>query len=87
MIRSTNAAVLELLRPAGPQYSASSRKSRRILRSRPVMMLSSTLMPLKSATFWKVRAMPERGHVVRPQSRAVAAREEDAALAAAGRSR
>ena len=27
-------------------------------RLRPVMMLSSTLMPLNSARFWKVRAMP-----------------------------
>ena len=44
------------------------------------MMLSSTLMPLNSATFWKVRAMPERGHVVGPEARAVAALEADAAL-------
>ena len=29
-----------------------------IFRLRPVMMLSSTLMPLNSAMFWKVRAMP-----------------------------
>ena len=29
-----------------------------IFRLRPVMMLSSTLMPLKRAMFWKVRAMP-----------------------------
>ena len=27
---------------------------------RPVMMLSRTLMPSKSAMFWKVRAMPRR---------------------------
>ena len=27
-------------------------------RLRPVMMLSSTLMPLNRARFWKVRAMP-----------------------------
>ena len=29
-----------------------------ILRLRPVMMLSSTLMPLNSAMFWNVRAIP-----------------------------
>ena len=29
-----------------------------IFSRRPVMMLSSTLMPLKRATFWKVRAIP-----------------------------
>jgi len=31
---------------------------RRIFKVRPVMMLSSVDMPLNSATFWKVRAMP-----------------------------
>ena len=44
------------------------------------MMLSSTLMPRKRATFWKVRAMPERGHVGGAEVRAVPALEEDAAL-------
>ena len=29
-----------------------------IFRLRPVMMLSSTLMPLNSARFWNVRATP-----------------------------
>ena len=29
------------------------------------MMLSSTLMPLNSAMFWKVRAMPTAAAVVR----------------------
>ena len=29
------------------------------------MMLSSTLMPLNSAMFWKVRAMPVRRGLVR----------------------
>ena len=28
---------------------------------RPIFMLSSTVMPLNSAMFWKVRAMPQRG--------------------------
>ncbi len=28
-------------------------------RLRPVMMLSITLMPLKRARFWKVRAIPD----------------------------
>ncbi len=45
-------------RCAGPHHSACSRKLLRILRLRPVMTLSSTDMPLNSAMFWKVRAMP-----------------------------
>ena len=35
-------------------------KPRCIFSVRPAMMLSSALMPLNSATFWKVRAMPPR---------------------------
>ena len=45
---------------AKPQYSASVRKLLFILSERPVMMLSSVLMPLNSAMFWNVRAKPSR---------------------------
>ena len=60
-------AVLDLLaqRRARAQ-SICQKKPRCIFSVRPVMMLSSALMPLNSATFWKVRAMPPRGRVVRP---------------------
>src|SRR3990172_3808292 len=43
---------------AGPIQIACWRKLVRIFRLRPVMMLSRTVMPLNSAMFWKVRAMP-----------------------------
>ncbi len=43
-----------------PTWIASSRKLPRIRVLRPVMMLSSTLMPLNSAMFWNVRAIPSR---------------------------
>jgi hypothetical protein len=59
MIRSTAARCSSSWRLAGPQYTAvEERKFPRILRRVHVMMLSSTLMPLNRATFWKVRAMP-----------------------------
>ena len=45
---------------AGPWRSSCQKKPRRIFSARPVMMLSSVVMPLNSATFWKVRAMPPR---------------------------
>jgi hypothetical protein len=43
---------------AGPNQTACCRKLQRIFRLRPVITLSSTVMPLNSAMFWKVRAMP-----------------------------
>ena len=58
---------------AGPWRSACQKRPRYIFRLRPVMMLSSVVMPLNSATFWKVRAMPWRGRLVRPHARAGAA--------------
>ena len=42
----------------GLMRSACSSRLLFMRRLRPVMMLSSTLMPLNSARFWKVRAMP-----------------------------
>ena len=48
-----------------PRWSASSRKLPRISVLRPVMMLSSTLMPLNSAMFWNVRAMPSARRAMR----------------------
>ena len=50
--------MLDLLGGAGPTRSGCQNKPRRIFSVRPVMMLSSALMPLNSAMFWKVRAMP-----------------------------
>ena len=58
MIRSTASRCASSCRRAGPHQSASSRKLPCILSKRPVMMLSSTVMPLKSATFWNVLATP-----------------------------
>jgi hypothetical protein len=52
-------AVGDFFAPRRPQYRACMRKLDFILRLRPVMMLSSTVMPLNSAMFWKVRAMPD----------------------------
>ena len=53
----------------GPAGSRQATKLLRILRLRPAMTLSSVLMPLNSATFWKVRAMPScaatRGCILR----------------------
>src|SRR3990167_5977130 len=45
-------------RSAGPMRSACMNRLLLILRLRPDMMLSITLMPLNSARFWKVRATP-----------------------------
>src|SRR3989344_3911323 len=45
-------------RSAGPMRSACISRLLLILRLRPVMMLSITLMPLNSARFWNVRATP-----------------------------
>ena len=60
MIFSTCSRLAISSRWVRPQYSACWMKLERIFRLRPVMMLSSTLMPLNSAMFWKVRAMPWR---------------------------
>ena len=43
---------------AGPWRRACQKRLRFMRRLRPVMMLSSVVMPLNSATFWNVRAMP-----------------------------
>eukprot|EP01022_Parablepharisma_sp_SALTPOND_P036534 TRINITY_DN997_c0_g4_i1.p1 TRINITY_DN997_c0_g4~~TRINITY_DN997_c0_g4_i1.p1 ORF type:complete len:1552 (+),score=442.93 TRINITY_DN997_c0_g4_i1:2334-6989(+) len=45
---------------AAPHHKAFDSRPERILVLRPVMMLSSTVMPLNRAIFWKVRAMPWR---------------------------
>ena len=63
-------AVRELLAPRRPEPERLLEEVAFILRLRPVMMLSSTVMPLNSAMFWKVRAMPCR----RPRAGASAAR-------------
>ncbi|MCY1223531.1 hypothetical protein D9M72_356600 [compost metagenome] len=49
---------------AGPHHSAWAKSPVRNCVLRPVMMLSSTVMPLNSAMFWKVRAMPWRAAAV-----------------------
>jgi hypothetical protein len=52
-------AVLDLLRVAQGRCARLACKMLLFMRRlRPVMMLSSTLMPLNRARFWKVRAMP-----------------------------
>ena len=58
MMRSTKARCAPSSRSAAPQRIACWKMLVFIFRLRPLMMLSSTLMPLKSARFWKVRAMP-----------------------------
>ena len=45
---------------AGPCHSICQNRPRFIITERPAMMLSSVDMPLNSATFWKVRAIPWR---------------------------
>ncbi len=45
---------------AGPWRSSCQKKLLCIFSERPAMMLSSVDMPLNSATFWNVRAMPPR---------------------------
>ena len=58
MIRSTTTRCAVSSRSAAPQRIACWKMLVVIFRLRPVMMLSSTLMPLKRARFWKVRATP-----------------------------
>ena len=59
MMRLDELAVLGFFfRSAAPQRSACWNRLVFMRRLRPVMMLSITLMPLNSARFWKVRAMP-----------------------------
>ena len=58
MMRSTASRWRISSHLAGPKWMACANSPRRILRVRPVMMLSSVDMPLNSATFWNVRAMP-----------------------------
>ena len=58
MMCSTNSRCRISSRSAGPMRSACSSRLLLMRRLRPVMMLSSTLMPLNSARFWKVRATP-----------------------------
>ena len=59
MMRSTTLARCAVSsRSAAPQRIACWKMLVFIFRLRPVMMLSSTLMPLKSARFWNVRARP-----------------------------
>ena len=89
MISSTLRAVARSprARAAADAQIACSRKLAFIFRLRPVMMLSSTLMPLNSAMFWKVRAMPHRGRLVRVHVVADLAAEGDRALLRRGRRR
>ena len=58
MIRSTTWRCAISSAIAGPTRSIWARMPRFIFSVRPVMMLSSVDMPLNSATFWNVRAMP-----------------------------
>jgi len=62
MMRSTASRCCSSSRSAGPQpkglRKACASSPLFILRLRPVMMLSRTLIPLKRARFWKVRATP-----------------------------
>src|SRR5204862_154647 len=58
MMRSTTSRCAISSRSAAPNRIACCSRPAFIFRLRPVMMLSSTLIPLKSARFWNVRAMP-----------------------------
>ena len=58
MISSTRFLCAISSRRAGPTRSACSSRFDFIIRLRPARMFSSTVMPLKSARLWKVRAMP-----------------------------
>ena len=60
MIFSTFSRCQVSSRSALPHHSACSSKVDFIIVRRPVMMLSSTLIPSNSAMFWKVRASPSR---------------------------
>ena len=84
MISSTARRCSSSSRRAGPSHSACCRKLQRILRLRPVMMLSRTVMPLKSAMFWKVRAMPSAAARCGSMFAELAVLEADACLAAGG---
>ena len=50
--------MLDLSFSAGPCRNNCQKKFECIFSARPARMLSSVVMPLNSATFWKVRAMP-----------------------------
>src|SRR5262249_55814001 len=58
MTASTFSRCSSSSRLARPRYRACSRTLHFILRLRPVIRLSRTLMPRNSAMFWKVRAIP-----------------------------
>jgi hypothetical protein len=58
MISSTARRCSISSRRAAGSHSASCRRLPRIFMLRPTMMLSSTVMPRKSAMFWKVRPTP-----------------------------
>ena len=58
MIRSTAARCSSSSRRAGPRWIACHKKLVFILRTRPAIRLSSVDMPLNSAMFWNVRAIP-----------------------------
>ncbi len=58
MMCSTNSRCADLLALGRARAQRLRSRSLFIFRLRPVMMLSSTLMPLNSARFWKVRATP-----------------------------
>ena len=60
MISSTFSRCSISSRSAGPCHSICQNRLRLHITERPAMMLSSVDMPLNSATFWKVRAMPWR---------------------------
>ena len=87
MISSTRARCSTSSASAGPTRSSCQKKPRRIFSVRPTMMLSSALMPLNSATFWKVRAMPPMRGFMRAHLGARLALEGDAALLRRDRSR
>ncbi len=58
MISSTRRRCSISSASAGPSRNSCQKNPRRIFSVRPAMMLSSAVMPLNSATFWKVRAIP-----------------------------
>ena len=80
MISSTLARCASSSRRSRPNQIACSRKLARIFRLRPVMMLSSTVMPLNSAMFWNVRAMPCAAASCGSMSRRTFAAKRDRAL-------
>ncbi len=58
MIFSTSSRWARSSRSAGPMRNICASTPVFMRRLRPVMMLSSTLMPRNRARFWKVRATP-----------------------------